>query len=279
MRTRRVTLTVILVILVVLMTVVGGSVAAQTELQPGTVVFGEWFENQWYRGTVQEPCRGGYTILAETNETKCVLLDKIVLDVVPDAAEVTRGAAVLAEWAPGQFYPGVISSVSGTSYDIQYDDGDRSTVGLRGIRLQDNLDAQGATVAETTKADTLDNAIVVLREGSEWAEIQPDGTVLIQGSPAGEITAGGTVYRNDAVAGAVDSEGIISRDDSRVGEIEMNGRLWRGGSPIGAVLVNGDLYLGSSKWAEADASHLSYREQRILAALAVFFAPEFGFVR
>jgi hypothetical protein len=59
----------------------------------------------------------------------------------------------------------------------------------------------------------------------------------------------------------------------------MNGRLWRGSSPIGAVLVNGDVYLGNSKWAEADVSSLGVREQRILAALAVFFAPDFGFIR
>ncbi|MDA3949028.1 MAG: hypothetical protein PF508_07355 [Spirochaeta sp.] len=266
-------------VIAVLLILAAGSVAAQSELQPGTVVFGEWFENQWYHGTIQGPCSSGYTILAETGETKCVPSNKIVLDVVPDAGEVKEGSPVLAEWAPGQFYPGVVSSVGGGSYDIQYDDGDRSTVRLSGIRLQGNLDAQGATIVETTKEPTLENAITVLREGNVWAEIQPDGTVLVQGSPVGEIAAGGAVHRGGRLAGTVDSDGVISQDGSRVGEIEMNGRLWRGSSPIGAVLVNGDVYLGNSKWAEADVSSLGVREQRILAALAVFFAPDFGFIR
>jgi hypothetical protein len=173
-------------VIAVLLILAAGSVAAQSELQPGTVVFGEWFENQWYHGTIQGPCSSGYTILAETGETKCVPSNKIVLDVVPDAGEVKEGSPVLAEWAPGQFYPGVVSSVGGGSYDIQYDDGDRSTVRLSGIRLQGNLDAQGATIVETTKEPTLENAITVLREGNVWAETQPEGTFLVPVSTVGE---------------------------------------------------------------------------------------------
>lgn len=258
---------------------VAGFAVAQTELQPGTVVFGEWFENQWYQGTIQEPCQAGYNVRAETGETKCVPLNKIVLDLVPDPIEVSPGAAVLAEWAPGQFYPGVISSVRGGSYDIQYDDGDRSTVRLNGLRLQGNIEAEGATVVAPTRSNTVDNAIVILRGGSIWAELQPDGTVLVEGSSVGEITAEGAVYRGGRAVGEVDSEGVITQNGRRVGEIEMNGRLWRSGSPVGSVVVNGDLYLGRSKWGEADVSLLGTRDQRIVAALVVFFAPEFGFVR
>lgn len=266
-------------IMAVLMALVAGSAVAETELQPGTVVFGEWFENQWYRGTVEEPCDGGYIIRAETGEAKCVQLNKIVLDVVPEAQEVSEGAAVLAEWAPGQFYPGTVSSISGNSYDIQYDDGDQSTVTLNGIRLQGNLDAEGATIVEVTKPDTVETAIVLLRDGTEWAEIQPDGTVLIQGAAVGEITADGYVFRDGNAVGEIDSDGIITMDGSRVGEIEMSGRLWRGSSPVGSVIFNGDVYLGSSKWAETDVSRLDYSDQVVVAAIVVFFAPEFGFPR
>lgn len=276
------------IVIAILMILVAGSAVAETELEPGTVVFGEWFENQWYHGIILEPCGGGYIVRAETNETKCVRLNKIVLDIVPAADEVAEGAAVLAEWAPGQFYPGTVSSISGNSYDIQYDDGDRSTVTLSGIRLQGNLDAEGATVVAVTGADTgaaasqedtVETAIVLLRDGSEWAEIQPDGTVLIEGSAVGEITADGRVYRNGNAVGEVDDDGIITMNGSRVGEIEMNGRLWRGSSPIGSVIFNGDVYLGSSKWAETDVSRLDYSEQIVVAAIVVFFAPEFGFPR
>ena len=263
----------------VLMVVAAGLAVAETELQPGTVVFGEWFENQWYRGAIQEPCGGGYAIRAETGETKCVPLNKIVLDVVPEASAVSRNAAVLAEWAPGQFYPGVVSSIDGGSYGIQYDDGDRSTVRLDGIRLQGNLDAEGATIVSATRQNTVESAIMILRGGSDWAEIRPDGTVLVEGSPVGEITADGSVYRDGSSVGTVSSDGVIAMDGDRVGEIEMAGRLWRDGSPIGSVIVNGDLYLGSSKWGEANVPHLGYREQRVLAALVAFFAPEFGFAR
>lgn len=263
----------------VLMAVASGLGFAETELQPGTVVFGEWFENQWYRGTIQEPCSGGYAIRAETGETKCVPLDKIVLDVLPEASAVSRNAAVLAEWAPGQFYPGVVSSIDGGSYDIQYDDGDRSTVRLDGIRLRDNLDAEGATVVSATKQNTVEGAIMILRGGSDWAEIRPDGTVLVEGSQVGEIAADGSVYRDGRSVGAVSSDGVITMDGLQVGEIAMDGRLWRGDSPIGSVIVNGELYLGGSKWGEADVSDVGYSEQRVLAALVAFFAPDFGFAR
>ncbi|MDA3948158.1 MAG: hypothetical protein PF508_02940 [Spirochaeta sp.] len=276
MRTRRAN---VLAVSTVLLILAAGTVVAQTELQPGTVVFGEWFENQWYRGTVQESCRGGFIIRAETGETKCVSLNKIVLDVVPETGQVTQGVPVLAEWAPGQFYPGVVSAIRGSSYDIQYDDGDRSTVRLTGLRLQGNHDAEGATVIAETESNTLEQAITIRREGREWAEIEADGTVMVHGSSVGRITAGGMVYRRDRVAGQVDSDGLITIDDRQVGEIEMNGRLWRGGSPIGSVIVNGDLYLGGSKWAESNVSSLDYSDQRVLAALVAFFAPEFGFVR
>jgi hypothetical protein len=268
-----------LVISAILMALAAGLAVAETELQPGTVVFGEWFENQWYRGTILEPCGGGYIVRAETGETKCVSLDKIVLDVVPEAKAVSRDAAVLAEWAPGQFYPGVVSSIEDGSYDIRYDDGDRSTVGLDGIRLQGNLDAEGATVVSATEQNTVESAMVILRQGSDWAEIRADGTVLVEGSPVGKITADGSVYHDGRAVGAVNSDGVITMDGRQVGEIAMDGRLWRGGSPVGSVIVNGELYLGGSKWGEADVSYVGYSEQRVLAAIVAFFAPDFGFVR
>ena len=252
---------------------------AEEELEPGTVVFGEWFENQWYNGTIQEACTGGYLVLAETGEEKCVPIQKIVLDVVPDADDVTVGARVLAQWGGGLFYPGEVSAIRGDSYDIQYDDGDRATVDRTKIRLEGNHDAAGVTVVTVTPTEVLDESLILERDGQVWAQIQQDGTIIVEGSTVGAITADGLVSRADGVIGEVDTDGMIRVNGVRSGEIEQSGRLWRGGSPIGSVIVNGDIYLGSSKWGSIQKSVLSYREQRIAAALVAFFSQDFGFIR
>ncbi len=251
--------------------------AAEPVLKPGTVVFAEWFENQWYNGTVQEPCADGYRILAETGEVKCVPLDGLVLDVVPDAADVDSGVAVLAQWGTGLFYPGSVSAVNGNSYDIQYEDGDRSTVRLNQIRIRDNLGAGGARVVKIAEAVTVESPIIIQHAGSKWAEIETDGTLKIDGSVVGKITPEGKVYRSGLMVGEVDSEGAIWVDGNRAGEIELSGRFWRGSSPVGSIVVNGDLYLGGSKWGESDTSLLNFYQQRVVAAILAFFAPEFGF--
>jgi hypothetical protein len=264
-------------IAIVIIVVVAGIAAAEPELQRGTVVFAEWFENQWYNGTVEEPCDDGYRILAETGEIKCVPLDGLVLDVVPEAEDVDTGVAVLAQWGAGLFYPGTVSAINGDSYDIQYDDGDRSTVRLDQLRIRDNLGVGGARVVALAEAVTVEDPIVIQRSGSEWAEIETDGTLWVNGSVVGEITSDIEVYRDGRMMGEVDSDGTIWVGDTRAGEIEPNGRFWRGSSPIGSIVVNGDLYLSGSKWGAADSSLLSFNSQRVVAAILVFFAPDYGF--
>ena len=252
---------------------------AEDELEPGTVVFGEWFENQWYNGTIQEACTGGYRVLAETGEEKCIPISKIILDVVPDAEEVTVGSRVLAQWGGGLFYPGEVSAIRGESYDIQYDDGDRSTVDRTKIRLEGNHDAAGATVVTVPPTDVLDEPLILERDGQVWAHVERDGVIMVEGSAVGAITADGLVSQADRVIGEVDADGMIHVNGTRSGEIERSGRLWRGGSPVGSVIVNGDIYLGSTKWGSIQTSVLNYREQRIGAALVAFFSPDFGFVQ
>ena len=254
-----------------------GIAAAEQGLQKGTIVFAEWFENQWYNGTVQEQCSGGYRILAETGEVKCILLDGLILDIVPDAGDVVIGEPVLAQWGTGLFYPGKISAINGNSYDIQYDDGDQSTVRLNQIRIRDNLDAAGARVVAVPEAVTVESPIVIQQAGSEWAVIETDGTLRIDGSIVGEITPEGEVYHSGRMVGKVDSEGVIWVNGNQAGEIEPSGRFWRGSSPVGSIIVNGDLYLSGKKWGESDSSLLDFNKQRVVAAILAFFAPEYGF--
>ncbi len=281
-------------VLILLSVAVTASLSAQQILPAGTVVFAEWSENSWFHGRIQGTCGEGYDVLYDDNDTKCCTPGEIIVDVVPARDDVVLGAAVLAQWGTGRFYPGVVSSVNKGSFDIRYDDGYRSTVTLEQIRLRGNHGAAGpgaiagamtapaataaARAASTEARTTVKQEMDLWHDGSSWAEITPDGRVWIDGSRIGEITPDGEVYYDGSYVGEVERNGTIWVDGSSVGEVEMNGRIWRDGSSIGEIVANGDIWLDGSRWGEEEPFVWDYSEIRVVAAILAFFAPDFGFL-
>jgi hypothetical protein len=257
-------------------------VMAQSALPNGTVVFAEWSENSWYRGTIAEMCADGYLITYDDGDTKCCTLAEIVLDAIPDYSEVDVESRVLAQWDMGQFYPGTVSSLSDGKYVVTYDDGDRSTVSLSQIRLLGNHGSDGTIVAAPRKRapveTTIDETMTIWRAGSSWAEIEPDGNLWIDGAHVGQITAGGKVYRDGSNVGEVDWEGTIWIGGNSAGEIDMNGRLWRGGATAGTIAANGEIWMAGSRWGEIDPFSFDYSDMQVIAAILAFFAQEFAFI-
>ncbi len=69
---------------------------------------------------------------------KVVLAALIVASCGSAAMAQTKGDWVLGNWkGAGYWYPGVISSTSGSQITIQYDDGDRETVSISDVRPYD----------------------------------------------------------------------------------------------------------------------------------------------
>ena len=108
---------------------------ADRTLADGTVVWAEWEDDAWYHGTIASTCDGGYQINYDDGDTKCCSISQIAIDEIPDANSIAEGVRVLAMWTDGKYYPGSIASISGESYDINYDDGDKLVVALEKIRL------------------------------------------------------------------------------------------------------------------------------------------------
>lgn len=110
--------------------------SAKAPLKAGDVVWAEWQPNDWYHGKITKQCDLGWHILYDDGDQKCCSPDKVVKDVAPPAGQVKKGSRVLAEWTNGKYYPGVVASIEGDQYSIQFDDGDKRTVGLQLIRLR-----------------------------------------------------------------------------------------------------------------------------------------------
>jgi hypothetical protein len=101
----------------------------------GDRVYAQWLPNAWYPGKIAGDCRLGWEVLFDDGDRKCCSPHHIVLDRVPAEKELVVGARVLALWTNGKFYPGIIASVEGDRYFIQFDDGDTRRVTGEDIRL------------------------------------------------------------------------------------------------------------------------------------------------
>ncbi len=109
---------------------------SQTALKAGDIVFAEWTPNGWYHGKIEKKCDIGWHVQFDDGDQKCCHPDTIARDAVPAKNLVRKGSLVLAQWTDGRFYPGVVVSVEGDVYSIQFDDGDSRSVGIEMIRLR-----------------------------------------------------------------------------------------------------------------------------------------------
>ncbi|MDP8255476.1 MAG: hypothetical protein P9M14_06995 [Candidatus Alcyoniella australis] len=116
--------------------IAGLALGSDKKIDPGTAVFAEWTSNGWFHGKVTGPCAAGFQILFDDGDQKCCALMQIAVDMVPAAADVQVGTKVIAQWSDGRFYPGTVGAINGNKYDIQYNDGDKGTLGLSQIRLR-----------------------------------------------------------------------------------------------------------------------------------------------
>lgn len=114
----------------------GAAFAAKTKLTAGLAVWAEWKPNAWYHGTIAESCSDGWFVHFDDGDKKCCAAAEIAADTIPDAGDVRKGTKVVAEWTDMRYYPGKISAVSGASYSIQFEDGDKRDVELGKIRLR-----------------------------------------------------------------------------------------------------------------------------------------------
>ena len=113
-------------------------ISASEEISPGDIVFAEWAVNGWYHGTVGDVCGdGSFMIFFDDGDTRCCPVRIIVKDVIPAKTGVLPGKRVLAQWSDGKFYPGTVGVISGDTFNINFDDGDKGKVTLDQIRLWD----------------------------------------------------------------------------------------------------------------------------------------------
>ncbi len=113
-------------------------ISASSEISPGDIVFAEWQVNGWYHGTVGDLCEeDSFMIFFDDGDTKCCPSSIIVKDVIPPKTSVLPGKRVLAQWSDGRYYPGTVSVISGDTFNINFDDGDKGKVTLSQIRLRD----------------------------------------------------------------------------------------------------------------------------------------------
>jgi hypothetical protein len=109
---------------------------AQTAPTVGDVVWAQWKPNDWYRGKVARKTDKGYHIDFDDGSKAVVSSSLIAIDKAPEKADVKVGARVVARWrADNRFYPGKVGKIIDEGFHIEFDDGSRSNVGIRGIRL------------------------------------------------------------------------------------------------------------------------------------------------
>ncbi|MBX3720476.1 MAG: DUF4537 domain-containing protein [Turneriella sp.] len=110
--------------------------AWKTKFAAGLAVWAEWKPNAWYHGTIAESCAEGWLFHFDDGDKKCCPAADIAADTIPAAGDVRKGSKVVAEWTDMRYYPGKISAVSGDSYSIQFEDGDKRDVDISKIRLR-----------------------------------------------------------------------------------------------------------------------------------------------
>lgn len=102
---------------------------------PSGAVWALWSKGKWYRGRINGVCSKGQQVLFDDGDQKCCSKKEIVPDEPPAAGAVKTGVRVMAQYSDGKFYPGKVSGVTGSTYQIRFDDGDSGTVALQQLRL------------------------------------------------------------------------------------------------------------------------------------------------
>lgn len=101
----------------------------------GSVVWAEWTENDWYRGTVDRvDGDDALNVAFDDGDEAVVSRSKMALDSAPDGKHVQVGSRVLAAWW-GSLYPAQVSSISGDTYKVAFDDGAKGKSKLEKLRL------------------------------------------------------------------------------------------------------------------------------------------------
>ncbi len=269
-------------------------VFGQVKLAKGTAVFAEWSSNNWYHGKIASTCADGYQVLFDDGDTKCCSLKEIALDKVPSAAEVKANTPVLAEWSNGSYYPGVIASFKGGKYKIDYDDGDTAVVSLSQLRIRTvaplaladppaktekatNNESDKPPEAASPLPKVVSQEMEIWYDGSSWAEIMTSGKIWIDGSRIGEIETNGKVWKDGSKVGEIEADGDIWIDGSKDARIEKDGDLWFNGSRVVEFESDGDIWYEGSKLWEVAPFDGGYEDMRVIAAILIFFAPEFAY--
>ena len=94
---------------------------------------------------------GEYTLGRVTKVDKCIdveldtgktiryqrFLDHFLIpDIIPSSKELTVGSRVIAQWLDRDLlYPGIITAIHGSEYEVQFDDGDKGRDKAHQIRL------------------------------------------------------------------------------------------------------------------------------------------------
>ncbi len=276
------------VVLALLMVFAASRIAAEQAWRKDDRVLAEWANSAWYPGKIASPCDGGFTVLYDDGDTKCVPLTGIVADEAPAAGDIEVGTLVLAQWGSA-FYPAKVTGIDGSEYGVGYFDGDTGTLELGQLRLLTGRIAElndftagtsstsGSPAASAGAELIIAEDIEIWRGGSKWATIETDGDIWRGGTKVGQFESDGDIWIGGNNEGEVEPDGDIWFGSDSVGEIESNGNLWRGSSRIAAIEADGTIYLGGSWWGEADPFGGAPEEMRIVAAVLAFFAEEFGF--
>ena len=108
----------------------------QGPLKAGDVVWAQWKPNAWYHGRIAKVEGDRYHIAFDDGDKAVVTATKLALDHAPERELVAvRNVRVLAKFKKGRFYPGKIIGFTDDQFDVQFDDGDKDTVGLKDLRL------------------------------------------------------------------------------------------------------------------------------------------------
>ena len=104
----------------------------------GDKVWAQWRPNAWYPGKASKVCAIGLHVVFDDGDEADLPVALIVVDTAPQKNTVKVGSRVLGFWTDRRFYPGTVTKIANGQFDIQFDDGDRRTVGLDDLRLWDN---------------------------------------------------------------------------------------------------------------------------------------------
>jgi hypothetical protein len=117
--------------------------------------------------------------------------------------------------------------------------------------------------------------IDIRRGGVPWARIDAQGGIRIDGRLAGRFEDDGSVRRDGVLVGSIEPDGAIRRNGSLAGAVEEDGTVRRDGSIIGRIEKDGAIRKDGSLWGSADPCCADHGEMRRIAAVLVFFAPDY----